>query len=1129
MRKIEPNDTATPSLHNFIFPDFNIADLSTTHILQNSVTMPETEKRGYFDIQPHEIDLQYGSFRIAGITGELLKVVIRQNERSVQLYCDCSQPKRKLCEHQAQVLYNLMKRKDLRAFFDHRLRYDKIRVLAADYGLENEIYLDDYFELTYTNRELHIRPRLKELLPVDDKSVTALEESLVPARGRNLPVDPESTTQTKKLVVIGLNKYYEHFYTELYEAPTTRDGKIKNPVTALNPMEQVWKTEDPDTVKFLTAIAGFQNNFRKQQRENDIGGFRAILKNPLHAGFYYHNPEVSENVNAASLVPVNMQQIPVDLQLHIDQKPPFYQISGELILDGIYLDLEKVQQRFNYFVLYTNSLYLIDREDILNIISFFKQHNQKIFIHQSKFEAFRQNLLSKLENRIKITYSYLKPATERQKEEAGIDIAPKKLVYLEDFGNYVLITPVMQYGKVEVPLFSRKEIYAVDSHGHPFTVARDNTAEIRFSSALIRQHPDFEEQLGRDFVYLHKGQFLDENWFLDAFEEWQNQGIHILGFNTLTKNKLNLNKASISVSVESGINWFNTVAAVKFGKQQVTLKHLHKAVKNRTKYVELGDGTMGILPEQWIDKFSKFFEMGEVSGELIRMPKSSFVAISELYEEEVLTREVKEQIAFFKTNLNAFETIQPVDVPSALQASLREYQKEGLNWLNFLDEFNFGGCLADDMGLGKTVQIIAFLLSQKEKRGKSTSLIIVPTSLIFNWQAEAEKFAPSLKVLTIYGADRQREVTDFDYFDIVLTSYGTLLSDVNFLKKYIFNYIILDESQAIKNPESQRYKAARLLQSRNKLVLTGTPVENNTFDLYGQLSFASPGLLGNKTQFRNHYSIPIDRFKDSDRARELQRRINPFVLRRTKKQVATELPDKTEMILYCEMGDEQRKVYNAYELEFYTFLNTRNEVDIPRETLHILQGLTKLRQICNSPALLNDDAYYGSSSAKIDVLMEQIESKSPQHKILVFSQFVTMLDLIKTELTGRNIAFEYLTGQTKDREARVNNFQNNPDVRVFLISLKAGGTGLNLTEADYVYLIDPWWNPAVENQAIDRSYRIGQKKNVIAVRLICPGTIEEKIMELQSTKKELANDLVKTDNSVLKTLSKNDLLGLVSH
>jgi SNF2 family DNA or RNA helicase len=691
-----------------------------------------------------------------------------------------------------------------------------------------------------------------------------------------------------------------------------------------------------------------------------------------------------------------------------------------------------------------------------------------------------------------------------------------------------MITPVLKYGKVEVPLFSKNDIYAVDNHGNPFMVKRDQEAELRFGSAVMRQHPDFEEQLGRDFFYLHRTRFLSEDWFPDAFEEWQNQGVTILGFNKLTKNRLNQNKAKISVHMASGINWFNTTANVEFGKQKVTLKHLHKAVKNRSKYVELGDGTIGILPEKWVERFAKFFEAGEIAGEVIQTPKIRFASVEEMYEGEMLDREVKEQIAFYQSRVDDFRSIQPVPVPRTLKASLRNYQKQGLNWLNFLDDYNFGGCLADDMGLGKTLQIIAFILLQRKKQVKNTNLIIVPTSLIFNWQAEVQKFAPSIKVLTIYGSDRVKEVTDFDRYEIVLTSYGTLLSDVNFLKTYHFNYIILDESQAIKNPESQRYKAARLLQSRNKLVMTGTPVENNTFDLYGQLSFACPGLLGNKTQFRNHFSIPIDRFKDSERAVELQKRINPFILRRTKQQVASELPEKTEMVIYCEMGEEQRKVYNAYELEFYNFLNTKNEGDIERSRLHVLQGLTKLRQICNSPALLRDDLYYGQSSAKIDVLMEQIEDTAPWHKILIFSQFTSMLDLIRPELEERGIGYEYLTGQTRDRGARVENFQTNENVRVFLISLKAGGTGLNLTEADYVYLIDPWWNPAVENQAIDRSHRIGQQKNVIAVRLICPGTIEEKVMELQEAKKDLANDLVKTDTDILKSLTRSDLLALVS-
>ncbi|ACT91536.1 DEAD/DEAH box helicase [Dyadobacter fermentans] len=1128
MKKHDPSGVPAPGQHNFVFLDFNISELSVSHILNNSAEMPATEKRGFFDIQPHEIDVDYASFRVAATLSETLKVVVRQDHRAVNLYCECTRPKRKLCEHQSQVLYNLLNRRDLRAFFDEKLRHEKIREEAVFYGLEGESDLDAYFQLEYTGRELRIKPKLKELIPLDTLSVEALQEQLVANPPRELPGPKPQAADTKTIVTIGLNKYYDHFYMEMYEAPVTRNGKLKNPFTPLNPLEQLWKTQDAQEIKFHTAVAAFQNNFRKKNPETDLPGLYAIVQNPLKLDFYYHNPSVSENINAASLLPVKLAATPVDLQLTIDKKDPFLQIKGELILNSVHLDIESVEFRYDYFVLYKDSLHLIESTDILRVLQFFRQHNQRIYIHESKFEAFRASVLAKLGKSIRINYTYVKPATPAQREEQGFDLEIEKIIYLEDVGNYVLITPVLKYGKVEVPLFSKNDIYAVDSHGNPFMVKRDEEAELRFGSAVMRQHPDFEEQLGREFFYLHRAAFLSEDWFPNAFEEWQHQGATILGFNKLTKNRLNQHKAKISVHVVSGINWFSTTANVAFGKQKVTLKHLHKAVKNRSRYVELGDGTLGILPGEWLEKFAKFFDAGEIAGEVIQTPKIRFASVEEMYEGAMLDRDVQEQIAFYHSRFGDFRAIEPVAVPGTLKATLRDYQKQGLNWLNFLDDFNFGGCLADDMGLGKTLQIIAFLLLQRKKQVRNTNLIIVPTSLIFNWQAEVEKFAPSIKMLTIYGADRVKDVTDFDRYEIVLTSYGTLLSDVNFLKKYHFNYIILDESQAIKNPESQRYKAVRLLQARNRLVMTGTPVENNTFDLYGQLSFACPGLLGSKTQFRNHFSIPIDRFKDSERAAELQKRINPFILRRTKQQVASELPEKTEMVIYCEMGEEQRKVYNAYELEFYNFLNTRNQGDIERSRLHVLQGLTKLRQICNSPALLRDDLYYGDSSAKIDVLMEQIEDTAPWHKILVFSQFTSMLDLIRPRLEERGIGYEYLTGQTRDRGARVENFQTNAHVRIFLISLKAGGTGLNLTEADYVYLIDPWWNPAVENQAIDRSHRIGQQKNVIAVRLICPGTIEEKVMELQETKKDLANDLVKTDTDILKSLTRDDLLALVS-
>ncbi len=1108
-----------------VLSGYNIAALSNSIILKNSSELPDYAIRGYLDLQPEMIRIDEALFIISATYSDVVEVHVAQIGIDLQIRCSCGKGDGKLCKHAARVLYNLQDRRDLRAFFDRKTRDERLEIVAKDYGLDQEADLDKHFDLEYTNRSLQIKPKDKDLILVNQETVAKMGQQL------GIEVTKVSSTvvteNVNRIVVIGQHKYYDHFQLSIYDSATTREGKVKNPLHALNPLDLLWKTDDADSVRFLSAIAKFNNYHREKNNETDIEALRAVVSNPAQYPFYYHNIAISENVSASSIVPVVISKSVMDIHINVDEKDVFYEISGRLILNDKALDLASVVTKYEYFVFLQETLYLIDHIDALRVISFFKQYHQKIVIHRSKFEAFRLNVLDKLENKIRLTYSFLKPATAVQREENGYNTAPSKLIYLEDFGNHVMLTPVMKYGQTEVPIFSKKQIYALDAHGNPFTVLRDEDSEVHFTASLIRQHPDFKEQLGKSFMSLPKTELLNENWFLEAFSTWTDEGISILGFNSITKKNINIHKAQVTVHVSSGINWFDTTAQVHFGKQKVTLKNLHKAVKNRSKYVTLDDGSTGILPLEWLDKFSSYFETGEVVGEVIRTPKSNFTKIREMYEAEALTQDVKEEIAFFESRFANFETIGSVSIPLGLNTNLRDYQKEGLNWLNFLDDFGFGGCLADDMGLGKTIQIIAFILSQREKQPHNTNLIIVPTSLIFNWEAEIAKFAPSLKMLTVYGAGRVKEINDFNRYEVILTSYGTMLSDINMLKKFVFNYIFLDESQAIKNPDSQRYKAARLLQARNRIALTGTPIENNTFDIYGQLSFACPGLLGSKTQFRNYFSTPIDRFQDYEKARELQRRINPFILRRTKKQVASELPDKTEMILYCEMGEEQRRVYNAYELEFYTYLNTTREVDIPRESLHVLQGLTKLRQICDSPALLNDDLYYGNSSAKIEVLMEQIESKSPQHKILVFSQFVNMLDLIRNELVGKNIAFEYLTGQTKDREARVENFQTNENVRVFLISLKAGGTGLNLTQADYVYLVDPWWNPAVENQAIDRSYRIGQKKNVIAVRLICPGTIEEKIMELQESKRDLADDLVKTDVSVLKSLSKKDLLGLL--
>ena len=1117
----------------YTFPEFYFSSLNSVFILKHCPGPVDTGVKAFYELQPQQIQLNHASFLVPSLGSQSFNVELSHLDNSLKIQCDCYGMPGKLCVHQSQVLFNLLMRNELRIFFDDRLRQEKMKLAAKDYGLENESELDTFFELEFTGKNYLIKARIKGLIKLNKESDLYLKDHLLPKSSIPVFLGHHSAEGVKKVIVFREHKYYKHFYIELFEATESQNGKIKNPMVAIDPMDFIWGIENPAELKFYTAISKFRNTYDEERSDADIEGLKALVKNPLGFSVFYHDPKISPNVNAGSVVLVQLKLLKLDIRLRVSLKDSFYEVLGKLYLDDKGYDLEMLNLKYHYFLFYNRVMYLVDNPDFLRVIDFFKQHNNRILIHENKFEEFRSQVLSKLEDKIMITYSYVKKATPKQLKEGNFDLENEKLLYLSDSGEYVQLTPVMRYGDIEVPILSRKQIYALDGGGKPFTVRRDDERELKFVALIARQHPYFEEQTGLefdgpmalDYFYIHRKHFIDHGWFLDAFDNLKREGIAILGFNQLKNNKLNPNKAKISIDVISGLDWFETGVDIRYGSQRVSLKHLHKSLRNKSNFVQLGDGTMGILPDEWIERFTTWFSSAEVTEQGLRMPKSNFASIAQMYEDEILSEKVKLELATYQSRIKGFDEIKDVEVPSGLNGVLRDYQKKGLHWLNFLDEFGFGGCLADDMGLGKTVQVLAFILSQKEK-GQRTNLIVVPTTLIFNWQAEISKFTPTLKVYTIYGPGRVQHTNEFEQYDVVLTSYGTLLYDIRFLKKYHFNYVFLDESQTLKNPSSQRYQSVALLKSKGKIVLTGTPVENNTFDLYGQLSIACPGLLGNKTFFREHYSSPIDKFKDTKRAIELQKKISPFILRRTKKQVAPELPEKTEMVIYCEMGEEQQRVYDSYKEEYRNFLTTRKEEDLSKHSMHILKGLTQLRQICDAPCLLKDEVFYGDSSSKIDMLMEEISGKSDQHKILIFSQFVKMLDLIRDRLEQSGISFEYLTGQTKDREARVNRFQEDDQVRVFLISLKAGGMGLNLTEADYVYLVDPWWNPAVENQEIDRCYRIGQNKNVVAVRLICPGTIEEKVMKLQETKRLLVDDLIKTDADFLKSLSKKDLIEL---
>ncbi|MGC4021972.1 MAG: SNF2-related protein [Cyclobacteriaceae bacterium] len=580
-------------------------------------------------------------------------------------------------------------------------------------------------------------------------------------------------------------------------------------------------------------------------------------------------------------------------------------------------------------------------------------------------------------------------------------------------------------------------------------------------------------------------------------------------------------KAVIELEVKENIDWFDIHAKIRFGEFEISFKELRKLILRKKVEFKLPNGEIAIIPEAWLIKYGDLFALSETRGanEKPVLKKYHISLLQELEEGKLAKVHMSERLR----NLQSFSGIRDYELPDGFQGTLRPYQKAGYNWLRFLNEFHLGGCLADDMGLGKTVQTLALLQSEKEKGNAGTSLLVMPTSLIYNWEMEASKFTPDLKIFTYTGTLRNKDVSQFSKYDVVLTSYGITRLDIENLSKFNFNYIILDESQVIKNPSSNIAKAVMQLQSKFRLTLTGTPLENTTLDLWSQMTFINPGLLGGQTFFKNEYQLPIEKKGDEAKTKRLNGIIRPFVLRRLKSQVATDLPEKVENIHYTNMTAEQEQKYEEVK-SFYRhkILDQIDKEGINNSRMMILEGLTKLRQISNHPRMT--DIKYSGGSGKLEDVSYMIENAMLEgHKLLIFSQFVKHLDIVKELLNSRKIPFAYLDGSSTDRKEQVEKFNKDQNLKIFLISIKAGGLGLNLTEADYVFILDPWWNPAVEAQATDRAHRIGQKKKVFTYKFITRNTVEEKILQLQKHKLKLSENLIQSEESVIKALTREDI------
>ena len=579
-------------------------------------------------------------------------------------------------------------------------------------------------------------------------------------------------------------------------------------------------------------------------------------------------------------------------------------------------------------------------------------------------------------------------------------------------------------------------------------------------------------------------------------------------------------KAVIEVEVKENIDWFDIHARIKFGEFEIPFKELRKLILKKKVEFKLPNGEIAIIPEAWLTRYADLFALSETHGDKERpvLKKHHLNLVKELEEGNLAKVHLSEK---FRT-LGSFSGIKSYPLPEGFNGELRPYQRAGYNWLRFLNEYKLGGCLADDMGLGKTVQTLTMLLAEKEANA-GPSLLIMPTSLIYNWEMEAGKFTPALKVLNYTGTLRNKDVKRFEKYDIILTSYGITRLDSELLQKFYFNYIILDESQVIKNPSSNIAKAVRELKSRHKLVLTGTPLENTTMDLWSQMSFINPGILGTQSYFRQEFQVPIEKKGDEAKSKKLNAVIKPFVLRRHKSQVATELPAKVEYIQYSEMTPEQERKYEETK-SYYRgkILDLIDKEGMGNSRFMILEGLTKLRQLANHPRMIEPS--YSGDSGKLEDITHMLENAMAEdHKVLVFSQFVKHLSLVQQYLKANKINYAYLDGGSTDRKEQVEKFNKDPKTKAFLISIKAGGLGLNLTEADYVFILDPWWNPAVEAQAVDRAHRIGQKRKVFTYKFITRNSVEEKILQLQQKKLKLTNDLIVTEESIMKQLTREDI------
>ena len=708
-------------------------------------------------------------------------------------------------------------------------------------------------------------------------------------------------------------------------------------------------------------------------------------------------------------------------------------------------------------------------------------------------------------------------------EQINYPLSAKSIEFSE-YNHHLQIDINFTYGEFEFPAQPVIDRSLATKQRQLCIIKRDVQAESQARKML--------EENGLIFRTGHWSIAADYNgldWMRLTLPKLERAGFTIINEDKLKRYRVHRQLPKLQIKVKSGADWLDITYSLTMGRESVLAPNLLKQIENGKSYVKLDDGSHIFVTDEIKQQFnaiSQYLELKNGQGEM-RLPMAGITMLKEL-EPHTESLRIDKYAGELLEKYRQFESIQPVSPPEGLNGQLREYQQSGLDWLHFLKDLHFGGILADDMGLGKTIQMISLLLKLKNEGWlEKPALIVVPLTLVFNWEDEIQKFAPQLRVLRYYGnrAERQKMIKELASYDVVLCSYGMVLQDHKSLSTKQFSYLVLDESQKIKNPHTKTYRALEKLKAKRRLALTGTPVENSLMDLWAQMNFVNPGLLGTMKQFETRYLNVEEDERDAQIA-QLKRIIFPFILRRTKEEVETQLPPLTEIVQHIDMTESQREAYDKW-LSYYReqIFNSIDSEGLNKSRLKIVEALTYLRQIACHPAILDDKTDL-QDSGKVQLLEDMLDDLLVKgHKVLIFSQFVRFLNIVRKIFDAKGWKYEYLDGQVPQasRGERIHNFQNNPDISAFLISLKAGGLGLNLTAADYVIHLDPWWNPAVEQQATDRAHRIGQDKRVFVYKFIVKESVEERILKMQQKKRELSEALITSDDGFIKQLTHEDL------